>query len=226
MAYDQGFLKITWQFTIVNTDEIALTSLNFSDPGNPTYNPAASLGEVNTAVLGAQLLARLFTLLDAPNMGWADYSRLNSVRIAAVGADGAEIGDAKIFEDLTPAAGDNTGILPQASIVFSTRSGGTTGSANYGRMYMPHTMLNMTAGSPFASTAVTGAVATVFQVFVNGVQSDLETAITAPLEPMIMTQVVGGTSKVITQVAVGNVTDTQRRRRNQLPETYSFRSIP
>jgi len=40
-----------------------------------------------------------------------------------------------------------------------------------------------------------------------------------------MSQAAGTPSKGVTQVAVGNVTDTQRRRRNRLQETYAFESL-
>lgn len=226
MPYDRGFLKVTWQFTIINTDEIAVTSLNFSDPADVTFNAPAALAEVNFPVVGPLLLARMETLLLSASIGWGNYSRLNSVRLAAVLPTGLEFDPAKLFEDATPAAGTATQVLPQASIVLSTRSGLSAGSANFGRMYLPHTSHFLGTGTARALLANVTAFATAAQTFVSGVQSDLDAVITQSVIPMIMTQVVGGTSKRVNQIAIGDVTDTQRRRRNQLPEIYQFRSIP
>jgi len=226
VPYDRGFLKVTWGFSIVNSDEIALTSLNFSDPADPTFNAPAALAEINMPVVGPLVLARMATLMATASIKWAQYSRLNYVRIAAVEPTGLEFDPAKLFEDTTPAAGTAGDVPAQASIVLSTRSGTTTGGANFGRMYLPHSAWAQLASSPFGDTADVSAFATAAQTFVSGVTSDLDAVVTQSVLPTIMTQIVGGTSKRINQIALGNVTDTQRRRRNQLPETYAFRTIP
>ena len=226
MAYDRAFLRITWLFTIINTDEIAMTSLNFSEVADPSFNAPAALAEINMPVVGPLLGARMATLLESTAVFWADYSRLVAVRIAAVTAAGPEFDPAKTWEDGTPAAGNNTQIIPQASVVMSLRSGSSTGSANYGRMYLPHTEVLLADVQPRAAPATTAAFVTAAQSFIAGVQADLDAAITPRVDPMIMTQVVGGTSKRITQVAIGDIVDTQRRRRNQLPENYAFATVP
>jgi hypothetical protein len=227
MPYDQEFLKLTWNFTIVGTPEIAQVGLNFSDPINPVFDALASLNSIDIDVLGPLLLARMATLLGTSGLNWANYSRLNSVRVAGVLMSGLEIDPAKQFEDSTPAAGSATNIPPQSSLVVSTRSGLTTGSANFGRMYLPHTMPSLVTGTPFVGSGDTAAIVTAAATFVNGVRADINASAGPPdLNAMIMTQVTGGFSKEITQVAVGNVIDTQRRRRNQLNETYAFAPIP
>lgn len=226
MAYDRGFLKVSWLFAVSNSDEIAVTSLNFSDPADVTFNSPAALAEINMPVVGPLVLARMATLMSTSAATWADYSELRAVRIAAVLATGTEFDPAKQFDDSTPAVGASDNVVPQCSIVLSTRSGSSAGSANFGRMYLPHCQLllgNLTARS---SPTLTAAMATAAQTFVSGVTSDLDAVVTQSVIPMIMTQVAGGTSKRIIQIAIGDVNDTQRRRRNQLPELYTFRSIP
>ena len=98
MAYDRGFLKVTWGFTIVNTEEIAQTSLNFSEVADITFNAPAALAEINMPVVGPLVLARMQTLLSTVNIRWGDYSRLNYVRIAAVLPTGLEFDPAKLYE--------------------------------------------------------------------------------------------------------------------------------
>lgn len=226
MAYDREFLKITFGFTITGTDEQAVTSINFSEVANTSVNAQAALGEINMPVLGPLLLARMSTLLNSASIFWAVYSRLNYVRIAAVSAPGPEFAVVKLFEDTTPDAGNDDGVLPQCSIVLSLRSGFTTGSANYGRMFLPHTMHPLASSTPRAAVANTGAFATAAQTFVSGLNTDLNGQVSAVMDPMIMTQVASASSRRVTQIAIGDINDTQRRRRNQLPEIYTFRTIP
>lgn len=227
MPFDQEFLRVTWNFSIIGTPEIAQTSLSFSDPTTPTFDAFTALASADMDVLGPLLLTRMQVLMESGGVKWADYSRLNSVRLAGVLETGLEIDPAKVSEDPTPAAGAIMNVPPQCSIVLSTRSGLTTGNANFGRMYLPHSLPILVANTPFVATAATAAMATAGATFVNGVATDLNAQIgTQEVAAMIMTQVVGGFSKRITQVAVGNVIDTQRRRRNQLNETYSFATIP
>lgn len=226
MAYDQQFLRVTFGFTVLNSLEIAQTGLNFSGPDEPLWDAPAAEAEIVIGTLGPLLLTRLTTLMGNANLRWADYSRLNYVRIAAVNIDGTEDDGALVFEDSTPAVGVATQVIPQASLVLSTRSGVVTGSANFGRMYLPHTAPLLGAVSPVLAGATTAALATAAQVFVNGCNTDMNAAITQNVSAMIMTQVLGGVSKKINQVAIGNVIDTQRRRRNQLPETYAFAAVP
>lgn len=227
MPYDQEFLKVTWGFSIVNTPEEAQTGLNFSSPSSPTYDAFTALAAIDMDVLGPLLITRMTTLINGAGVHFADYGRLNTVRVAGVLMSGAEIDPPKVYEDTTPAFGGNTGIPPQVSLVCSTRSGLTSGAANFGRMYLPYTEPIIEAGTPFVAAATVATIATAFATFVNGCNTDIGANDgTQTSEAMIMTQVTGGFSKKISQVAVGNVIDTQRRRRNQLTETYSFASIP
>ena len=226
MAYDRGFLKVSWLFGIENTDEIAVTSLNFSDSAAVGWDPAVALGEIDITLLGPQLRNRMQTLLSSVNIKWADYSELRAVRIAGVLAAGTEIDPAKQYDDLLPVDGTAADVVPQASIVLSTRSGMSSGSANFGRMYLPHTAFAFAANKAVGDPPDISAFATAAAVFVNGCNTDLGAVVVQSIRATIMTQVVGGTSKTINQVAIGDVVDTQRRRRNALPETYVFRAIP
>lgn len=226
MAYDQEFLRVTFGFTVLNSLEIAQTGINISEVNNQIFNAQGVRDEISMPVLGPLLLARMQTLMSNANLRWASYSRLNYVRIAAVAIDTTEYDPPLLFEDSTPGAGLVEQVIPQASLVLSLRSGLTTGAANFGRMYLPHTEPLLAAVSPFVSGATTAALSTAAQVFINGVNTDFNAAVTPTVRAMIMTQVLGGTSKAVAQVAIGNVIDTQRRRRNQLPESYAFSAVP
>lgn len=226
MAYDRGFLKVSWLFAIKNSDEIAVTSLNFTNVAPGTFNPAEALDEIDISLVGLQLYSRMAVLLVGTSIKWADYSELRAVRIAAVLEAGPEVDPAKQYDESTVTEGNDADVLPQSSIVLSMRSGSSAGSGNFGRMYLPHTAFSLMTDIPRAAPGSVASFVSSCGTFVNGCNTDLNGAVTQPLRAAIMTQVVGGFAKNITQIAVGDVVDTQRRRRNQLPENYTFGTIP
>jgi len=221
MAYDRQFLRVSFLFTIALTDEVAVTSINYSVVPNWT-GAAAALAEVDLGTgTGTSLLGRMATLMGTAQVGWADYSRLNAVKIAAVGTNGLNLTDPKLFEDSTPASGASTTTLPQSTIVGTLFSGTSFGTANYGRMYLPHTKFQAAAGTPRPDISVVSTVCTTFAGFVSGVTTDLNADTTDTVQPFIMSNAAPAPSKPVHQVRVGDITDTQRRRRNRLKEVYA-----
>jgi len=224
MAYDRQFLSLRWGFSIKSSEEIANTGCNFSLNSLPFLTVATNLASIDISVLGPQLLGRMQSLLTGTVFTWFDWSQLRYIRIAAVGTDGHEIGDAKIYEEtgtLVSGANSQTGV-PQASVCVGLRSGSTTGGANYGRMYIPHTRFNTPSNLAVAATSTASSGVTVFKTFLSGVKTDLDAQMVTDLVPFVMSSKVGQASKPVAQIAIGCVTDTQRRRRNRLEETYQF----
>jgi len=218
------FLKITWLFKITGTEEIADTSLNYTTvPG--WAGAAAALAELDVGDLAAMREFYNDDLMDLAHISWADYSSLFSIKVAAIGTDGAYLTDPKTAETDTPDAGTAVGVLPQNTVVLSLRSGFTLGKGNFGRMYLPHTTLGTVATTPYAAEANAAAIASAGRTFINHVTGTINAATTAVLFPAIMSQAAGTPSRGVTAVAVGRVTDTQRRRRNRLLEQYSVQTL-
>lgn len=226
MTADREQLTVDFGFLIASSDEIANTGLSLSQPTLPYLGSAANLAEIDIDSVGPVLAAALVVVMSGSGgngCNWADYSRLATVRIAAVGTDGHEIGSAKVWEDESPTAGSTQQIPPQSTVVCSFRSGLTTGAANYGRMYLPHTRLNQSVGAPWASTATTDAMAASIDVFLDEVETTINAELTlGTLATFIMTNKTGFASKEVVQVGCGRLNDTQRRRRNQLTEVTSL----
>lgn len=224
MAYDRQLLRVRFSFTVTGTDEIADTGLTYSTAPGWT-GAAAALAELAAADVGPSLIGNMVTLMDTTQAQWASYSELRSVKIAALGTDGdyLEVEDNPyIYEDPDPDSGASENILPQSTICCSLRSGFTTGKANYGRMYLPHTKIAQGTGLAVGDPTSALAVANAFRTFVNACTDDINAETTAVLFPVIASFVGSGTAKGVTEVAVGCVTDTQRRRRNALAENYQF----
>jgi len=170
---------------------------------------------------GAAILDAMGGLMSTAQAGWADYSRLTGVKIAAVGTNGLNIVDPKIYEDTTPSTGASTTTLPQLTIVGTLYSGSSFGTANYGRMYLPHTKFQPVAGTPRPDPSVVSTVCTNFAGMIELVSNAINADTTDTVQPFIMSNSAPSPSKPVLSVRVGDITDTQRRRRNRLPENYA-----
>ena len=225
MASDRQYLKVTWIFNIEGTDEIANTSLNFSDPGFTTLDAEVVLADLDWTVTGPAMATRMTTLLGSVNIRWADYSELAAVRVAAIGTDGLELAAPKLHTVAPTVDGTAGDVNAQSTIVLSLRSNVFGPGANFGRMYLPHTSFALLTNSPLADPTDVSAFATACDTFIEGCNTDMNVTIAAPVDAMIISGITGRESRRVNQIAVGNVTDTQRRRRNALPETYQFRTV-
>lgn len=169
-------------------------------------------------------------LFETVAVGFSDDVNVSEVTIYPIGTDGKvislETGPAKAVA--TPKAlldGTATGTqLPiQCSVVVSLRSDNTTRRGR-GRMYPPpvtHSSLEATTG--FIPSSARANYATGFKAFLEAV------AIGSGGSPPIVRPIVIGapwtTYYTVTSVKVGSQVDTQRRRRNQIEETYSSAAI-
>jgi len=214
MAFDRQHIKITWGFEVNGTDEVADTSLNFTSSSG-WAGAAAVIGSLSDAP--QEFLGHMDAMLT--QVGWADYSNLRTVKIAAIGTNGLYVAEPLSHETITPYQGAATQVLPQATVVASLRSGFSLGRANYGRMYLPHTTPGLEAETPYIPASSLPPLAGYIKTFINDVSDSLNLESPSVLFPAIMSQVGAGTAKQIVSVGAGPVVDTQRRRRNRLNDT-------
>jgi len=222
VTYSGQFIKVSWIFNVLGTDEVADTALNFTTAPGWT-GAGAALTEIAGGSIGADVLGNMTTLLTA--LGWADYSTLVAVKFAAVGTDGSYVSEPYVYEAVSPPVGTQANTPPQLTLVASLRSGFTFGSGNYGRMYLPHTAPALESDTPYISASAASAIADYIKTFVNDTTSDINGVTTAVLFPAIMSNKGAGTGKGVTQVGAGRVIDTQRRRRNKLDDTATLVSL-
>jgi hypothetical protein len=221
MAYDRQHLSLTWLFRVLTTDEIAITSINYSVL--PVWTGASAALEEVRADDSTQvsLIGRMGTLLANSDLCWATFSQLFGIKIAAIAVDGTYLSDPVERELGSPVTGSSAATLPQTTVVASLRSGSGLGTANNGRMFLPHTRMVPATGTPAAAAATTLSINNSFNDFVNGVTTDLTAVITDPVQPFIMSKSAPAPSKPVLRTRIGNITDTQRRRRDQLVELYN-----
>lgn len=228
MASDRQYLRVSWLFSISGTEEIANTSLNYSLQTGTSFDALTAFGEVNWPVIGENMGQLMGTFLSTSAVKWADYAELNAIRLAPVGVDGLELAAPKIHDITGGLQGLDGDVNAQSTIVLSLRSMQVSPGANYGRMFLPYTAFTLTANSPMAVAADVSTFANDAETFIEGCEGFMNAQVTQVLNTMIISHISTPTqreSRGVASIAVGNVVDTQRRRRNKLPETYEFRSI-
>jgi len=159
-----------------------------------------------------------------------DDVTLTSVTLYAMGSDGkvinTDVGPAKAVAVPTSGVdGVNAGgLLPiQNSVVLSLRTPNTTRRGR-GRIYLPGPTASILGGSDgLITTVIRGNIATAGKDLLN----DLKTG-TFGVDAVLRPVVIGSPYSTyfrVTQVKVGNVVDSQRRRRRNLTEAYSTVSL-
>lgn len=160
--------------------------------------------------------AAMATLLGDPGVGFPTACRYLGLKVAPQDVNGRypDGSDAVEYLRPSPLTGSWTEGYPQIALVISWRTARSRGYASNGRMYLP------SANKPASSTgrippAEADSAATAGAAFIAAVNSaDLGAA-------SVMSTVGAGRIEAITDVRVGGVMDTQRRRRNQITEEYS-----
>jgi hypothetical protein len=113
---------------------------------------------------------------------------------------------------------------PQSSTVLSLRTD-TPGGSGRGRLYWPHL-----AGTLGADGRTPGATMILFvqdfKAYLTGIRSDLAAAFpTIGFDLAVRSRTTHTTPHVV-RIQAGNVIDTQRRRRDALPESYTTLAFP
>lgn len=126
------------------------------------------------------------------------------------------------FPSATVDGGVGTGTMaPQCSLVVTLLSDRPRGLASKGRMYLPGITAIVTSNGKI-STTNRDTIATNMQTFFNGIRASAN----IPDDPILAAKGTGlfpeltAQNDYIESLKVGDVIDTQRRRRNGLAESY------
>lgn len=109
---------------------------------------------------------------------------------------------------------------PQVACCITLWSGASLGEANYGRFYWPWWEAQVTTGGRVESTPL-NAMMTNAMNLVDGINAWAATALTPSTRIVIMSKKGAGASKFPQYVRLGDVKDTQQRRRRQIAEQYA-----
>lgn len=174
------------------------------------------------------------TMIDMAAAGYAYWQsvraqcfsgiELQEFRIYAIGPDKKAVGgSSNKFVLKTPVAGTgNTQMPPQLAIATSLRSA-SRGKRGHGRFYLPWPAFQTLDSSGLISTSTRTTLANAARTLVNSINSintfgagDQTTDVTVAVVSLDRQDYYD-----VNRVAVGDVCDTIRTRRNQLPEQYT-----
>lgn len=132
----------------------------------------------------------------------------------------------------SPPVGATAGepLPPQCSLVASFKSGYHSGTATNGRMYLPGIKNGISAATGQMAAADTLRICNRFVEFINSVNT---ATVPGGAGKLILVGKAGQSlvpphtakNAYVTQVRIGSVYDTQRRRRNGLKEVYSSAGV-
>jgi len=168
------------------------------------------------------VVAATQTFWNTAGMSIDSQHRLLGVKLAPIGTDGLyppgeDAVEALITPDAGPGASGNHW-PPQSAICVTTTTAVPRGHAAMGRFYLP-SMTGAIAASGRQPAGLNTAVAAAAATWLSAIQA------TSAGNPVVLSKVGIGANHEITGVRVGDVIDTQRRRRRQLVESYATAAL-
>ena len=151
----------------------------------------------------------------------SNQCRLLWCKVALLRPDGKYYTDAVTYEG--PAFtghGVTNALTPQDSVVVSLWTGSRLGTGNHGRMYLPWARATIGSTGHIAVPA-TSSVCGAMKIVLSGMQTVLRAQQDASDATLcIVPSNRLASPKPVNFIRVGDVVDTQRRRRNRIRETY------
>lgn len=228
-AYAHKIAKVTISGTCYGGTETWSTGFFM---GSPTVDVTG----VNAP--GSQNIASAWqTFFTNATSSFASDFKTVQVKTAMLNADGStDIDEIDYYTYPAPIAGGaGASSLPaQIALAATLTSDNQRGLAAKGRMYLPGINAPVSGTTGKIASATVGNIATNFKTFLDAVNVAAGTSgkiILASKGRKQANQVngdtiyIGGVSAWVTGCRVGDVYDTQQRRRRQLPETYQTRVL-
>lgn len=207
-------------------------SLAGAMPGGEEWsvNPCYSIGgDFGDDVSAADALA-IATAIGGLTLGTGITNLMNgvttwsSVRVEARSWSGTLIAQGE-FVKSTATAGSGPQNHPyQTSAVFSLRTD-TPGASGRGRMYWPATGVSINSADLRIAGATNSSAVSAMKTFLSGAESAIETQLGSAATLIVWSRK-NLTGYPVRSLQMGNVADVQRRRRDQLAESYAAVAYP
>lgn len=211
MPYPQQFLKVVASGTTY-PGEIWSCSWNIAQNFEGPVEQPTDLTPYVTA---------LSTWHQAADTQLSGPGRLDMVKVNLIGTDGLYVNDDTQFVEVVPGVPTTNVSLfapAQCTVCVSLTTNKSRGLAHGGRFYPPVCLPGLGADGRITSAnaqKIASSAATLI--------SDLNAI--GPGDVSIMSNVGAGAREPVRGVRVGRVVDTQRRRRNALPEEYVVSAV-
>lgn len=176
----------------------------------------------------ADIAAAWQTYFSAPTSYVSNKYRFKMAKLQTMAVDGKAVADSAVyFQPATPVPGASSGqaMPPQTALVATLANSLPRGLATKGRMFLPGVNAGVDDTGHLLASVPEG-ISTNLQTFFNTIYQDADT----PGNPILVSlgnslQLRPGAARYVTQIRVGNVYDTQRRRRNALVESYTVKPV-
>lgn len=225
-AYPHKVNKVTISGTCFAGIEEWSTGFYIGDTGADAADPGTT-----TASAVAALWTTFFT---SANAHIAPSHKTTHVKVSQLQLNGdTDLDKIDIYDYPTPIVGVSGGnpMPPQITLAATVTSDNQRGLASKGRMYLPGVNLPIFTADPRVSVTEQTQITTALKTFLDGVNASSAIAGYAILaskghklviaeDPKNWYYVLGKIGRV-TGVRVGNVYDTQRRRRGGVTEAYT-----
>lgn len=214
--YQSPLLKLTWGGSIAGQDvwtnqvHLVVDTFTFED----------TVDAFNATDL-ATGIAPVISDAYGGTGGIARYQNLEWIKLSAIDENGILIGEPKYYDYPTPVVGTSTvNVPPQDSIVVTLTTAFSRGLAYKGRIFLPAGFSDVQGSDGRLTSAQTNSIAQRFKTMFEGINGYFDTLDNDPFL-VVASNVGAGQTRAVTGVQVGNLVDTQRRRRNRLNEAYS-----
>lgn len=212
---------ITWRVQILGT---MMTGGEEWSTGFFMGNPGGDVGQAPTEADASAIGARWKTFFEDAGSGFSSNFKTVGVKISLVSPAGtSDPANTAYFYYAAAISGGSGGswFPPQIALVATLTTARVRGYGSKGRMFLPGINFPIDATGHMAPTEQ-GNIRTKLVTFLNGVNTDNSHDYVVVLNSALSAGIPGHPALVepITGVRVGNVYDTQRRRRNALVEAY------
>ena len=213
MAITQSFIKLTYGGSVAGEDV-------WSNSFNLETALADSAPQLFDDLDPNDFHTAANTFYRQSNLGLAAYNTFDYIKLALIGEDGKQIGEPKIKYFTGSINGNGpSSMAPQNSIVVTLGTGVPRGAGSKGRIYLPAGFADVTGSTGKLSTAACESIRDKTIVWIKSINA--QTALTGyPAAVSVISTARPGLNLVVDRVSVGNLVDTQRRRRNKLTEIY------
>jgi len=220
MSYPHEVVRVTLSGTMFNGNEIWSTGFFLGHEGADA-DPITEQGVADVGAAWSTFWTSATSLI-------SNKYAFTTCKMVRVAQDGKTIADSAVYwsPSSAPVGGyGNPTLPPQIALVATLANSLPRGLATKGRMFLPGVASPVDSTGHVNTTEQT-QLATNLKTFFDSVYNDAD----LPGNPVLASLgrgplLQGGAIRNVTQIRIGNVYDTQRRRRNALTETYVVKPV-
>lgn len=218
--YDRRLLKLTWGGTVAGSD-VWTNQLHITPGDGEPLDQQTVFDAIDLSGTIKDLIRTAYT----GTGGIARYETLDWVKLSMIDENGLLVGEPKYYDYPTPVAGTSTfNVPPQDSIVLTLTTNVARGLAYKGRIFLPAGFADVQGTDGRLTPAAVSSLVARFKTMFDGLQQYLA-LVPEGAVAVVASDVRQGATHNITGIQIGNLVDTQRRRRNRLDETYTGAQI-